>query len=74
MDLDNPVHRLHCAKHGSALCAAIHGLSFASLALQCQTKQSVDRRTKHRSMVCAAQSMDCPNPRFAPNIYMFDQK
>ena len=30
----------------------------------------MDRRAKCRSMLCAAQSVDCPNPRFAPNIFM----
>ena len=30
----------------------------------------MDWRTKYGSMVCAAQSVDCANPYFAPNIYM----
>ena len=28
-------------------------------------------RAKYGSMVCAAQSMDCANPYFAPNIYIY---
>ena len=31
--------------------------------------QNMDYRTKYGSIVCAAQSMDCTNPYFAPNIY-----
>ena len=34
------IHGLHCSKHGSALCATIHGLS----------AQSVDRATRELSI------------------------
>ena len=30
--------------------------------------KSMDCRAKYGSMVCAAQSVDCTNPYFAPNI------
>ena len=58
------IHGLHCANHGSVLCEGnfvLYTLRYA---------RSMDCRVKYGSMVCTAQSVDCANPYFVPNIYM----